>query len=78
MDREPRRYIVTLPGVPGTHRQPETVTVHLIDRTGPHGLPVYADAGGTFLVEITDQSARPLVSPEGISLPTVLHAQPMP
>ncbi|WP_282204109.1 DUF6296 family protein [Kitasatospora fiedleri] len=74
----PERYIVTLPGRPGAHCRARTVTVYRTGRTGPGGGAVYADADGTFLVEVTGQVVSPLPPSRGSGLPAVLHAHPMP
>jgi hypothetical protein len=77
MDPLPR-YAITLPGPPGTHRPPEVVVVHPTGETTADGSTVYADASGTFRVEITGEAARPLCPPPGAGRRTCLHATPLP
>ncbi|MEU6973950.1 DUF6296 family protein [Kitasatospora aureofaciens] len=72
------RYAITLPGVPGGHAPPEVVIVHATGETTRDGQLVFADATGTFRVEIADGIARPLVTPAGPGHHNCLHAQPMP
>ncbi|MFB7676517.1 DUF6296 family protein [Kitasatospora purpeofusca] len=72
------RYAVTLPGQPGRHGPPEVIIVHATGETTADGRPVFADAAGTFRVEITDGIARPLAVPAGRSRHTCLLAQLLP
>ncbi|MFF4818911.1 DUF6296 family protein [Kitasatospora sp. NPDC001309] len=74
----PSRYAVTLPGVPGRHGPPEVVLVHATGETTADGALVYADAAGTFRVEIIGEVARPLAEPTGPGQHACLHAVPMP
>ncbi|MFD0278948.1 DUF6296 family protein [Kitasatospora sp. NPDC127111] len=74
----PRRYAVTLPGAPGGHAPPEVVVVHATGETSADGVPVYADAEGTFRVEISGEVARPLAVASGPGRHTCLHAVPLP
>lgn len=71
------RYAVTLPGVPGRHGPPEVAVVHATGEVTAAG-PVYADAAGTFRVEIIGDVARPLAEPDGSTQHTCLHAVPLP
>lgn len=54
VDRMPRRYELTFPGVPEGGR--DTVEVSVTGRTGPGGHPVYEDATGIIQAEISDKS----------------------
>ncbi|RKE05174.1 DUF6296 family protein [Streptomyces sp. TLI_171] len=76
--QQAERYIVTLPGVPGAHREAETVTVSRLGRLGPNGLDLYTDAGNSLTVEITHETARPVPGTGADDLPPVLHAHPLP
>lgn len=74
----PLRYAVTLPGEPGRHCPPEVVVVHATTEVTANGAPMYADAAGTFRVEIVGETARPLAEPVGQGRHTCLHAVPLP
>ncbi|MEW1914568.1 DUF6296 family protein [Kitasatospora sp. NPDC085895] len=66
------------PGVPGRHGPPEVVIVHATGTLTANGAPVYANAPGTFRVEIIGEIARPLAEPAGPGLHACLHAVPLP
>ncbi|MFD9123309.1 DUF6296 family protein [Kitasatospora sp. NPDC059571] len=65
-------YLVTLPGQVGCHAPQRRVEVRPTGEAGPHGHPLFADATGELVVEIT---------PENMALPTggavLLHAHPV-
>ncbi|MEV6206180.1 DUF6296 family protein [Kitasatospora sp. NPDC051914] len=79
MPEAPTRWLLTFPGTPGAHGEQDTVVVEVQAGIGPHGQPVYADAGGTVRVEIADSGVVHLLACEGRPEPdTPVHAQPLP
>ncbi|MFE5586107.1 DUF6296 family protein [Kitasatospora sp. NPDC056531] len=74
----PQRYAVTLPGTPGGHAPPEVVIVHATGERSADGAPVYADAAGTFRVEIRAGVALPLDAAPEAGRHTCLHATALP
>ncbi|MFD4658805.1 DUF6296 family protein [Kitasatospora sp. NPDC058444] len=64
--------------VSGCQAPPEVIVVHATGETTRDGQPVFADAAGTFRVEIVADIARPLATIAGPGCHTILRALPLP
>ncbi|MFD9128350.1 DUF6296 family protein [Kitasatospora sp. NPDC059571] len=77
MHARPSRWLLTFPGSPGCHAEQHCIVVSLTG-TGPAGHPLYSDATGTVLAEITTQGHVHLLDTGPQTLPrTPVHAQPL-
>ena len=75
----PDRWMLTFPGPAGSHGEQDAVVVERQAGHGPHGQPVYADAGRTVRVEIEDGGLVHVLECAGRPEPdTPIHAQPLP
>ncbi|GAA3053228.1 hypothetical protein GCM10020229_76070 [Kitasatospora albolonga] len=72
----PTRYVITLPGRPGSHRPQEAVIVHATGEMSEWGRPVFA--AGALRVDIADGIAHVLATATGPNGHTCLPATPLP
>ncbi|GAA0654322.1 hypothetical protein GCM10010193_00550 [Kitasatospora atroaurantiaca] len=74
-----RRYALTFPGSPGAHAPQDVVVVEATGASGPGGHPVYADASGIVVAEISDLGEVRMLASGGHQSPqTPVHAEPLP
>ncbi|MGK4579440.1 DUF6296 family protein [Kitasatospora sp. HPMI-4] len=74
-----RRYALTFPGEPGSHRPQDVVVVKDTGVDGPGGHPVYADDSGIVRAEISDRGEVRMLASGGHQTPrTPMHAEALP
>ncbi|MFI5533990.1 DUF6296 family protein [Kitasatospora sp. NPDC051853] len=71
----PTRYVITLPGLTGSHRPQEAVIVHATGETSEWGRPVFA--AGALRVDIAGGIAHVLATGAGPTGHTCLPATPL-